>query len=37
MSRAITQMIHDLMGVIPKKADILTDQEVDLEVEDHPL
>ena len=34
MSRAMAQMIHDLMGVIPKETDILTDQEVVLEVED---
>ena len=24
-SRAMTQMIHDIMGVIPKEVDILTD------------
>ena len=34
MNRAMAQMIHDIMGVIPKEADILTDQEVVLEVED---
>ena len=34
MSRAMAQMIHDIMGVIPKETDILTDQEVLLEVED---
>ena len=33
-SRAMTQMIHDIMGVIPKETDILTDQEVVLEIED---
>ena len=33
-SRAMTQMIHDIMGVIPKEVDILTDQEVVLEIED---
>ena len=27
-SRAMIQMICDIMGVIPKEADILTDQEV---------
>ena len=34
MSRAMIQMICDIMGVIPKEADILTDQEVVLEIED---
>ena len=34
MSRAMTQMIHDIVGVIPKETDILTDQEVVLEIED---
>ena len=34
MSRAMTQMIHDIMGVIPKETDILTDQEVVLEIEE---
>ena len=34
MSRAMTQMMHDIMGVIPKETDILTDQEVVLEIED---
>ena len=34
MSRAMTQMIHDITGVIPKEIDILTDQEVVLEIED---
>ena len=33
-SRAMTQMIHDIMGVIPKEVDILTDQEVVFEIED---
>ena len=33
-SRAMIQMICDIMGVIPKEADILTDQEVVIEVED---
>ena len=33
-SRAMTQMIHDIAGVIPKETDILTDQEVVLEIED---
>ena len=33
-SRAMTQMVHDIMGVIPKETDILTDQEVVLEIED---
>ena len=33
-SRAMTQMIHDITGVIPKEVDILTDQEVVLEIED---
>ena len=34
MNRAVTQMIHDIMGVIPKETNILTDQEVVLEIED---
>ena len=34
MSRAMIQMICDITGVIPKEADILTDQEVVLEIED---
>ena len=34
MSRAMIQMICDIMGVIPKEADILTDQEVVIEIED---
>ena len=34
MSRAMAQMIHDIMGVIPKGVDILTDQEVVFEIED---
>ena len=34
MSRAMIQMICDIMGVIPKEADILTDQEVVLGIED---
>ena len=34
MSRAMIQMICDIMGVIPKEADISTDQEVVLEIED---
>ena len=34
MSRAMIQMICDIMGVIPNEADILTDQEVVLEIED---
>ena len=33
-SRAMIQMICDLTGVIPKEADILTDQEVVIEIED---
>ena len=33
-SRAMAQMIHDIMGVIPKEVDILTDQEVVFEIED---
>ena len=33
-SRAMIQMICDIMGVIPKEANILTDQEVVLEIED---
>ena len=34
MSRAMIQMICDIMGVIPKEAAILTDQEVVLEIDD---
>ena len=34
MSRAMTQMIHDITGVIPKEVDILTDQEIVFEIED---
>ena len=34
MSRAMTQMIHNIMGVVPRQVDILTDQEVVLEIED---
>ena len=34
MSRAMVQMICDVMGVIPKEIEILTDQEVVVEVED---
>ena len=34
MSRAMIQMKHDIMGVIPKEVDIQTDQEVVLEIED---
>ena len=34
MSRAMIQMICDIMGVIPKEADILTDQKVVTEIED---
>ena len=30
----MTQMMHDIVGVIPKETDILTDQEVVLEIED---
>ena len=33
-SRAMIQMICDITGVIPKEADILTDQEVVIEIED---
>ena len=33
-NRAMIQMIHDIMGVIPKEAEILTDQEVVIEMED---
>ena len=33
-NRAMAQMIHDIMGVIPKEVDILTDQEVVFEIED---
>ena len=34
MSRAMTQMIHDITGVVSKEVDILTDQEVVFEIED---
>ena len=34
MSRAMVQMICDTMGVVPKEADILTDQEIVLKIED---
>ena len=34
MSRAMVQMICDVMGVIPKEVEILTDQEVIVEVDD---
>ena len=34
MCRAMIQMICDITGVIPKEADILTNQEVVLEIED---
>ena len=34
MSRAMTQMIHDIMGAIQKEIDILTDQDIVLEIED---
>ena len=34
MSRAMAQVIHDIPEVIPKKVDILTDQEVVFEIED---
>ena len=34
MSRAMVQMICDVMGVIPKEVEILIDQEVVVEVED---
>ena len=30
----MTQIIHDIMGVIPKETDILTDQEVVYKIED---
>ena len=33
-SRAMTQMMHDIMGVIPKEVVILTDQEVVFKIED---
>ena len=33
-SRAMTQMVHDITGVIPKEVDILTDQEVVFKIED---
>ena len=33
-SRAMVQMICDVMGVIPKEVEILMDQEVEVEVED---
>ena len=34
MSRAMVQMICDVIGVIPKEVEILTDQEVVVEVDD---
>ena len=34
MSRAMTQMKHDITGINPKEVDILTDQEVVFEIED---
>ena len=34
MSRAMVQMMCDVMGVIPKEVEILMDQEVVVEVED---
>ena len=34
MSRAMTQMIHDIIGVILREVVILTDQEVFFEIED---
>ena len=34
MSRAMTQMVHDITGVIPREVDILTDQEVVFKIED---
>ena len=33
-SRAMTQMIHDITGLIPREVVILTDQEVVFEIED---
>ena len=33
-SRAMTQMIHEIMGVIPREVVIFTDQEVVFEIED---
>ena len=33
-SMAMTQMMHDIMGVIPREVVILTDQEVVFEIED---
>ena len=33
-SRAMTQMIHEIMGVIPREEFILTDHEVVFEIED---
>ena len=33
-SRAMTQMIHEIMGVIPREVVILTDQEVVFQIED---
>ena len=33
-SRMMTQMIHEIMGVIPREVVILTDQEVVFEIED---
>ena len=37
MSRAVVQMICNAMGVMPKEVDILSDQEVGVEVEEPPL
>ena len=34
MSRAMVQMICDVTGIVPKEVEILTDQEVVVEVED---
>ena len=36
-SRAMTQMIHDIIREIPREVVILTDQEVVFEIEDHSL
>ena len=36
MSKAMVQMICDVMGLIPKEVEILMDQEVIVEVEDQP-
>ena len=33
-SRVMTQMIHEITGVIPREVVILTDQEVVFEIED---